>query len=155
MRGGLWWIAVLCAIAAGTLDTCNVYAESILAIAAIGVPSHQHCILRIGQALAARGHNSTLLVSDSATDMSREQLGSKAFPGLEVLTFKGPPGVGTSQWYEQMNRHVNEVCYGRIHCIAPPSTEGLHVHSAPFALACRNPVRNSRSDSELCRGQRN
>lgn len=65
-------------------------------------------MLRIGQELAARGHQFTLLVS-SLESLSIQNLGSKSFAGLEVVAFDGPPGVGTSEWYEQLSRDLKTV----------------------------------------------
>ncbi|KAL0039373.1 hypothetical protein WJX79_005388 [Trebouxia sp. C0005] len=83
----------------------DVQAASILGFAAIGARSHQYCMLRIGQELSARGHTFTLLVSD-LENLSVLELGSKAFPGLNVVAFSGPPGVGTKEWYEQLSRDL-------------------------------------------------
>ncbi|DBA88869.1 TPA: hypothetical protein ACH3X2_000114 [Trebouxia sp. C0005] len=87
----------------------DVQAASILGFAAIGARSHQYCMLRIGQELSARGHTFTLLVSD-LENLSVLELGSKAFPGLNVVAFSGPPGVGTKEWYEQLSRDLTTVC---------------------------------------------
>ncbi len=87
----------------------DVQAGSILGFAAIGARSHQYCMLRIGQELAARGHTFTLLVSD-LENLSIHELGSKAFPGLNIVPFKGPPGIGTKEWYEQLSRDLTTVC---------------------------------------------
>ncbi len=87
----------------------EVNAGSFLGFAAIGARSHQYSVLRIGQELAARGHRFTLLVSD-LEGLSVQELGSKAFPGLDVIAFNGPPDVGTTEWYEQLSRDLNKVC---------------------------------------------
>ena len=96
----LWVLALL---------ATDVQAGSIVGFAAIGARSHQHCMLRIGQELAARGHRFTLLVSD-LENLSIHELGSKAFPGLNILAFSGPPGIGTKEWYEQLSRDLTTVC---------------------------------------------
>ncbi|KAL0028169.1 hypothetical protein WJX77_011786 [Trebouxia sp. C0004] len=62
-------------------------------------------MLRIGQELAARGHTFTLLVSD-LENLSVNELGSKGFPGLNIVAFSGPPGIGTKEWYEQLSRDL-------------------------------------------------
>lgn len=87
----------------------DVQAGSILGFAAIGARSHQYCMLRIGQELAARGHTFTLLVSD-LENLSIHELGSKAFSGLNIVSFSGPPGIGTKEWYEQLSRDLTTVC---------------------------------------------
>ncbi|DBA85796.1 TPA: UDP-glucuronosyltransferase 2A1 [Trebouxia sp. C0004] len=86
-------------------DVPDVQADSILGYAAIGARSYQYCMLRIGQELAARGHTFTLLVSD-LENLSVNELGSKGFPGLNIVAFSGPPGIGTKEWYEQLSRDL-------------------------------------------------
>lgn len=91
------------------LTTSNVHGMSVLAFAAVGARSHQFCVLRIGQALAARGHNFTLLISDQ-DDLGLDKLGSTALVGLDLVTFRGPPFVGTDLWNQQRSRDLLEVC---------------------------------------------
>ena len=90
------------------LSASDVNAVSVLGFALIGGRSHQYCVLRIGQELAARGHNFTLLVSDKEK-LSVQELGSKAFPGLNVAQFAGPPGVGSSEWFQALSRDTKKV----------------------------------------------
>lgn len=85
----------------------NVRGISILGFAAISARSHQYCMLRIGQELAARGHKFTLVVSD-VEGLSLGKLGSKAFPGLELVAFKGPPYVGTKAWHDDYPRDLTK-----------------------------------------------
>lgn len=56
--------AVLFYMISTALNTSNVHGISVLGIAAVGARSHQLRVLKVGQALAARGHNFTLLISD-------------------------------------------------------------------------------------------
>ena len=104
--------ALLLPLAIPAFTLPHVRSKSILGFAAIGARSHQYCLLRIGQELAARGHHFTLLVS-SLEGLSIQDLGSKSFAGLEVVAFDGPPGVGTTEWYEQLSRDLNTVCNRR------------------------------------------
>ncbi|DBB11136.1 TPA: hypothetical protein ACH3X3_006595 [Trebouxia sp. C0006] len=62
-------------------------------------------MLRVGQELASRGHPFTFLVSDQE-NMGLKHLGAKAFPGLEVVEFAGPPDIGTQDWFTQFSRDV-------------------------------------------------
>jgi len=103
------WHPLVWVLALLATDMPDVQAGSILGFAAIGARSHQYCMLRIGQELAARGHTFTLLVSD-LENLSVHELGSKAFPGLNIVAFSGPPGVGTKEWYEQLSRDLTTVC---------------------------------------------
>ena len=61
----------------------------------------------MGQELAKRGHNFTVLVSQDDT-ISRRVLQSRAFPGLQVITFKGPPGAGSDEWAASMSKDPQE-----------------------------------------------
>ena len=112
MHTRVWSTALLLPLAILALTLPHVQSKSVLGFAAIGARSHQYCMLRIGQELAARGHHFTLLVS-SLERLSIQDLGSKSFAGLEVVTFDGPPGVGTPEWYEQLSRDLNTVCNRR------------------------------------------
>ena len=85
-----------------------VSGSSILAVAAIAGRSHQHCLLRTGQELAARGHKFTLLAS-SIEGLTRRSLRSKAFPGLDLIEYDGPPYIGTTEWMETMPRDPKTV----------------------------------------------
>lgn len=100
------YIAVL--LVASLLSAFDVNAVSVLGFALIGGRSHQHCVLRIGQELAARGHNFTLLVSDKE-NVDVQRLGSKAFPGLNVVQFAGPPGLGSFEWFQALSRDIRKV----------------------------------------------
>ena len=86
----------------------EVECKRFLGIAAIGSRSHQICMLRVGQELASRGHPFTFLVSDQE-NMGLKHLGAKAFPGLEVVEFAGPPDIGTQDWFTQFSRDVMAV----------------------------------------------
>ena len=107
MRTGAWHLLVW-VLATLATDVPDVQTGSILGYAAIGARSHQYCMLRIGQELAARGHTFTLLISDQE-NLSVNELGSKAFPGLNIVAFSGPPGIGTKEWYEQLSRDLTTV----------------------------------------------
>ncbi|DBA78167.1 TPA: hypothetical protein ACH3X2_008133 [Trebouxia sp. C0005] len=98
------WIQ-LCITALLVLMLHKVESKRFLGIAAIGSRSHQFCMLRVGQELASRGHHFTFLVSDQE-DMGLKHLGTKAFPGLEVVEFAGPPDVGTQDWFTRFSRDV-------------------------------------------------
>ena len=65
-------------------------------------------LVRVGKELARRGHNFTVLVSDQDS-ISRRVLKTRGFPGLEVVTFAGPPGVGSDAWAAEMSRDPQEV----------------------------------------------
>ena len=49
-----------------------------------------------------------MLISDQDS-ISRNVLKTRAFPGLEVMTFAGPPGVGSNGWAAEMSRDPQEV----------------------------------------------
>ena len=68
-----------------------------------GGRSHHMNIVRIGQELAERGHNFSMLVSDK-DDIGTETLSSKGFPGLQVHTFRGPLHIGTEKWASELSR---------------------------------------------------
>ena len=97
-----------CLIIISSFSPSLVSGSSILAVGAIGGRSHQYCLLRIGQELAARGHKFTLLAS-SVEGLTRRSLTSRAFPGLDVIEFDGPPYVGTTEWRETMPRDLKSV----------------------------------------------
>ena len=63
---------------------------------------------RVGKELAKRGHNFTVLVSQDDT-ISRRTIQKRAFPELEVITFKGPPGAGSDDWAASMSKDPQEV----------------------------------------------
>ncbi|KAL0043684.1 hypothetical protein WJX82_007403 [Trebouxia sp. C0006] len=69
--------------------------------------SHQLNILRIGQELAARGHNFSMLIS-STDAISIDALKNRSFPGFQVVTFDGPQGVGTEDWASSLSRDPQE-----------------------------------------------
>ena len=58
---------------------------------------------RVGQELSKRGHTFSVLVSDQDI-ISRRVLQSRAFPGMQVTLFAGPPGVGSDEWAANMSR---------------------------------------------------
>ncbi|KAL0052620.1 hypothetical protein WJX82_004873 [Trebouxia sp. C0006] len=72
-----------------------------------GARSHQFAVLRVGQELAKRGHNFTLLVS-SEEALDKPRLGTRVFDGLHVATFQGPEGIGTQEWFVNQPRDVAE-----------------------------------------------
>jgi hypothetical protein len=86
----------------------NVCADSILGFAVMAGLSHQLNILRIGQELAVRGHNFSMLLS-STDAISIDALRKKSFPGLDVVTFEGPVHVGTEAWASSLSRDPQEV----------------------------------------------
>lgn len=113
--------AVLFYLTSITLTTSNVHGMSILAVAAVGARSHQFRVLRIGQALAARGHSFTLISDQDGLGL--DKLGSTALVGLDIVTFRGPPFVGFDLWNQQRSRDLLEVCqcstmaiFDREHC---------------------------------------
>ena len=85
------------------VGSASTKASSILGFALVGGQGHQLPMLRMGRELASRGHNFTMLLS-SADEISRTLLQSKAFPGLEIVSFVGPPHLGTRQWFEGLPR---------------------------------------------------
>lgn len=80
-----------------------VQAASILGFALVGGQGHQLPMLRVGQELASRGHSFSMLISEH-DEITKELLTSKAFPGLELLMFKGPADIGTRQWFTSIPR---------------------------------------------------
>lgn len=78
-------------------------ASNILGFAMAGGRSHHMNIVRIGQELAERGHNFSMLVSDK-DDIGTETLSSKGFLGLQVHTFRGPLHIGTEKWASELSR---------------------------------------------------
>lgn len=78
-------------------------AASILSVGAVGASSHHMNLIRVGKELCKRGHTFTVLVSDTDTK-SRRVLQQRAFPGLHVITFRGPPGIGSEDWAASMSR---------------------------------------------------
>ena len=87
----------------------GVAAVNILGFSVPGARSHQFPVLRVGQELAERGHNFTLLVS-SEEALDKQRLGKRAFDGLHMATFQGPEGIGTQEWFVNQPRDVAEVC---------------------------------------------
>ena len=65
-------------------------------------------LVRVDQELATRGHEITLLVS-SEEGLNRQELGKRAFAGLDILTFQGPVGIGTKEWFANQPPDVTEV----------------------------------------------
>ena len=80
-----------------------VKASSILSFALVGGQGHQLPMLRVGQELAARGHNFTMLVS-AADEITRNLLESRTFPGLKLIMFDGPPFIGSREWFTTIPR---------------------------------------------------
>ncbi len=101
------WIQ-LCVTALLVLMLREVESKRFLGIAAIGSRSHQFCMLRVGQELPSRGHHFTFLVSEQE-NMGLKHLGAKAFPGLEVVEFAGPPDIGTQDWFTRFSRDIMAV----------------------------------------------
>ena len=122
-------------LAACLLLISDVKAVSVLGFALIGGRSHQHCVLRIGQELAARGHNFTLLVSDKE-NLTVEKLGSKAFPGLIVVQFAGPPGLGSFEWFQALSRDTKKV--RQAHMQACSSISSTRRQSEVWQHVCMN-----------------
>lgn len=90
--------------------TC-IEASSILGCATVGARSHHMNVLRIGRELVGRGHNFTMLVS-STDAISLDTVGSRGFPGLHVVQFKGPQtelAPGTGRWAASLTRDPKEV----------------------------------------------
>jgi len=88
----------------------TVCAESILGFAVMAGLSHQLNILRIGQELAVRGHNFSMLLSSTDT-ISIDAIKKGSFPGLDVVTFGGPVHVGTEAWASSLSRDPQEVAH--------------------------------------------
>lgn len=86
----------------------NGCADSILGVTVMAGLSHQLNILRIGQELAVRGHNFSVLLS-STDAISIDALKKRSFPGLDVVTFEGPVHVGTEAWASSLSRDSQEV----------------------------------------------
>jgi len=101
------WIQ-LCVTALLVLMLREVESKRFLGTAAIGSRSHQFCMLRVGQELPSRGHHFTFLVSEQE-NMGLKHLGAKAFPGLEVVEFAGPPDIGTQDWFTRFSRDIMAV----------------------------------------------
>jgi len=100
-----------CTACIGILLSCvvpNGCADSILGVAVMAGLSHQLNILRIGQELAMRGHNSSMLLS-STDAISIDALSKRSVPGLDVVTFEGPVHVGTEVWASSLSRDPQEV----------------------------------------------
>lgn len=95
-------VILLCAATATTAHAANI-----LALADTQALSHHLNILSIGQELLQRGHRFTFLISDQST--AAEPVRSATTPGLEVLSFKGPPTVGTEAWFAGYSRDPQKV----------------------------------------------
>ncbi len=85
-------------------------ASSILGFAMVGTASHQLNMLTLGRELVNRGQEFSLLLS-SAETLSREIIKAKSFPGLQVLEFDGPPGIGTKEWAATLPLDPKEVAH--------------------------------------------
>ncbi|KAL0022994.1 hypothetical protein WJX79_004166 [Trebouxia sp. C0005] len=96
-------LVLLCTVLAAR----GVAAVNVLGFAVPGARSHQFAVLRVGQELAKRGHNFTLLVS-SEEALDQQRLGKRAFDGLSVATFQGLVGIGTQEWFVNQPRDVAE-----------------------------------------------
>ena len=95
-----------------SLTTYGAYASNILLFATVGARSHQFALLRVGQELTSRGHNLTLLLS-SEEGLDRQGLGKHAFDELNIVTFAGPRGIGTQEWFANQPPDVTQVCMVR------------------------------------------
>ncbi len=98
-------LVLLCTV----ISARGVAAVNVLGFAVPGARSHQFAVLRVGQELAKRGHNFTLLVS-SEEALDKQRLGKRAFDSLYMATFQGPEGIGTQEWFVNQPRDVAEVC---------------------------------------------
>lgn len=76
---------------------------------------------RVGKELCKRGHTFTVLVSDQDT-ISRRVLQQRTFPGLRVITFRGPPGVGSDDWAASMSRDPQVVWSKGTLCLSCQAT---------------------------------
>ncbi len=96
------------------LTTCVMLcdASKILGVATIGARSHTMNLVRIGRELAERGHTFSMLISQFDT-IGAETLDARTFPGLHVITFDGPPGIGTEAWASNFSRDPQKVDRGR------------------------------------------
>jgi len=83
-------------------------ASSVLGVATIGARSHTMNVVRIGRELVERGHNFSMLISES-DNIGAETLDARAFPGLKIITFRGPPGIGTEEWASGFTRDPQKV----------------------------------------------
>ena len=92
-----------------TLIRC-VDSGSILGFAVMAGVSHQLNVLKIGHELANRGHNFSILLS-STDAIGISTVTTNAFPGLGILTFEGPIGVGTEEWASGLSRDPQKVQY--------------------------------------------
>ena len=92
------------------LTTCVMLgdASKILGVATIGARSHTMNLVRIGRELAERGHMLTMLISQFDT-IGAETLDARTFSGLRVITFDGPPGIGTEAWASNFSRDPQTV----------------------------------------------
>ena len=89
---------------------CN--ASKILGVATIGARSHTMNLVRIGRELAERGHTFSMLISQFDS-IGAETLDARTFSGLHVITFHGPPGIGTEAWASNFSRDPQKVDRGR------------------------------------------
>ena len=86
----------------------NAHAASILCIPLPGARSHQMNLLRVGQELSERGHDFTFLLSEYDT-IGQGIVESRRFPGLKVIKFDGPPGMGSAEWERDLPRDPFQV----------------------------------------------
>ena len=117
-----------------------VQAASILGFALVGGQGHQLPMLRAGQELASRGHSFTMLISEH-DEITRDLLTSKAFPGLNLLTFQGPADVGTRQWFSSIPRDSRQAGNPRW------LLQNWHSLPAPYATAQYNRLNTFPADN--------
>lgn len=126
-------------------------ASSVLGFALVGGQGHQLPMLRLGRELSSRGHNFTMLLS-TADEISRTLLQSQAFAGLNIISFDGPPYLGTRQWFEGLPRDPQKAstpaprAQAPRKCHPPPST----THNVSVKLDDMLTARNGVSACRIC-----
>ena len=75
-------------------------------------------LVRIGRELAERGHTFSMLISQFDS-IGAETLDARTFSGLHVITFDGPPGIGTEAWASNFSRDPQKVDRGRAVIMIP------------------------------------
>lgn len=90
------------------LGLSSVGASSILGFGLVGGRSHQLTILRIGRELIDRGHSFTLLTSvhEKLSPSMLDRVGAR---NVRIMTFDGPPGLGTEGWLRNLSRDPSQV----------------------------------------------
>lgn len=102
-------VSVACRVAVLILIGLQwVGAHSILGFAVMAGVSHQLNVLKIGHELADRGHEFSMLLS-SQDAIGIDTITKHAFPGLKMVTFSGPAGVGTEEWASSLSRDPQTV----------------------------------------------